>query len=81
MEKEKLEKHTTERLRKRKKIASIILVILFAVALLDLSVLLYNLFIGHGFNISLFVPALACFVISIPIYLGKKKIDEELKNR
>ncbi len=30
---------------------------------------------------TLFVPAVACMVIFIPIYTGKKKIEEELKNR
>ena len=77
----KLEKFTTEKLRSRKKIASILIVILIAAAVLDVSVLIYSLIIGKGFNISLIVPATACFVISIPMYLGKKKIEEELTKR
>jgi len=81
MANEKLENFTAEKLIKRKKIASILFIILIAAALLDIIVLIYNLIINNGFNISLFVTATACFVISIPMYLGKKKIEEVLKNR
>ena len=77
----KLENLTTEQLRKRKKSASILLVILIAGVVLDSSVLIFVLIVGDGFNISLIGAAIACFVIYIPIFLGKKKIDEELKNR
>ena len=43
--------------------------------------LINDLVIGKGFTISLFVPAVACIVISMPIYMGKRKIEKELKNR
>ena len=81
MENKKLEKITTEKLRSKKKIASILIVVLITAVVGDVSMLIYDLIIGKGFNISLFVPAIACFVILIPIYLGKKNIDEELKKR
>ena len=81
MEKGKLSNLTTKQLQKRKKYASVLLVILVAAVVLDGSVLIYNLIIGNGFINALFVPAAACFVILIPIYIGKKKIEGELKNR
>ena len=81
MENKKLEKFTTEKLRSRKRIASVLIVVIITAVVLDISMLIYDLIIGKGFNISLFVTATACFVISIPIYLGKKKIEEELKKR
>ena len=40
-----------------------------------------NTLIGDGLNTSLLVSAIACFVVSIPIYLGKRKIDTELKEK
>ena len=81
MEKRKYANLTTEQLQKRKKYASILLVILIAAVVIDGFVLIYNLVIGKGFINTLFVPAVACIMIFLPIYIGKKKIEEELKNR
>jgi hypothetical protein len=81
MEKGKYVNLTTGQLRKRIKSASIFLWILVAAVVLDGSALIYNLVIGKGFNNTLFVLIAACIVIFIPIYTGKKKIEEELKNR
>jgi hypothetical protein len=72
---------TTKQLQKRKKYAFILLVILIAAVVLDGLALIYNLVIGKGFFNALFATAAACIVIFIPIYLGKKKIEAELKNR
>ena len=81
MEKGKSADLTTKQLQKRKKYASILLVILIVAVVLDGLALIYNLIIGKGFFNALFVAAAACVVIFIPIYLGKKKIEGELKNR
>ena len=81
MDKGKYANLTTKQLQKRKKYASILLVILIAAVVLDASALIYNLVIGKGFINTLFVSAAACIVIFIPIYMGKKKIEGELKNR
>ena len=81
MEKGKSADLTTKQLQKRKKYASILLVILIAAVVLDGLALIYNLIIGKGFFNALFIAAAACVVIFIPIYLGKKKIEGELKNR
>ncbi|TNE51145.1 MAG: hypothetical protein EP344_16625 [Bacteroidetes bacterium] len=72
---------TTKQLQNRKKYASILLVVLTFAVVLAGSVQVYNLVNGKGFINTLFVSAAACFVIFIPIYMGKKKIEEELKNR
>lgn len=81
MEKGKYANLTTKQLQKRKKYASILLVLLIAAVVLDGSALIYNLVIGNGFINTLFVPIAACIVIFIPIYMGKKNIEGELKNR
>jgi hypothetical protein len=72
---------TAKQLLKRKKYASILLVILIAAVVLDGAALIYNLVIGKGFINTLFVLITACIVIFIPIYLGKRKIEAELKKR
>ncbi len=71
----------TSQLVKRKKFASILIAILIAAIVLNISVIIYSLVIGNGFNNSLFSAAAVCFLIFIPIYLGKKNIEKELKNR
>jgi hypothetical protein len=81
MENGKFTNLTTKQLQKRKKYAFILLVILIAAVVADGSALIYNLVIGRGFFNALFVAAAVCFVIFIPIYAGKKKIEGELKNR
>jgi hypothetical protein len=81
MEKEKYANLTTKQLQKRNKYASILLMLLIAAVVIDGSVLIYNIVIGNGFINTLFVPIAACIVIFIPIYMGKKKIEGELKNR
>ena len=72
---------TTKQLQQRKKYASILLVILIAAVVMDASALIYNLIVGKGFINVLYASAAACILIFIPIYLGKKKIEGELKNR
>ena len=81
MKKEKLEKTHTQQLRKTRKFGRLAIMLLIAAFVLDVFVLVYDVIIGDGFTISLFVSAVACFVIFIPIYLGNKRIDEELKRR
>lgn len=81
MEKEKFANLTTKQLQKRKKYAFILLVILIAGIVIDGSILIYNFVIGKGFFNALFVTAATCFLIFIPIYMGKKKIEGELRNR
>ena len=81
MEKGMFANLTTKQLQKRKKYASILLVILIAAVVLDGSALIYNLVIGKGFFNALFAAAAACILIIIPIYIGKKKIEGELENR
>ena len=81
MEKNRFANLTTIQLQQRKKYASVLLVILIAAVVLDGSALIYNLVIGKGFFNTLFVAAAGCIVIFIPIYMGKKKIEGELKIR
>jgi hypothetical protein len=81
MEKGKYANLTVKQLQERKKYAAILLVILTTTAVLDGSALIYNLVIGNGFIKILFVPIAACILILISVYIGKKNIEGELKNR
>jgi hypothetical protein len=81
MEKDKYANLTTEQLLKRKKIASILLVILAAATVLDGSAIIYDLVNDEGFNTTLFVPAVACAMLFLIMYMGKKKLQEVLKSR
>jgi amino acid permease len=81
MDKGKYVSLATKQLQKRKKYASILLVILIVAVMLNALALIYNIVIGKGFINTLFVSAAACIMIFIPIYIGKKKIEGELKNR
>jgi ABC-type lipoprotein release transport system permease subunit len=81
MAREQLEDIVAERLIKRKKTASILLVILIAAIVLDSAALIYELIFGNGFQTYLFVPAVSCFVIAIIMYSGLQKIKEELAKR
>jgi len=81
MDKGKYVSLATKQLQKRKKYASILLVILIVAVMLNASALIFNIVIGKGFINTLFVSAAACIMIFIPIYIGKKKIEGELKNR
>ena len=81
MDKGKYVSLATKQLQKRKKYASILLVILIVAVMLNASALIFNIVIGKGFINTLFVSAAGCIVIIIPIYVGKKKIEGELKNR
>lgn len=78
---EKVKKLTVKQLKKRKKAGSVLLLILTIAIVLSVVGVLYRLVIGDGLNTPLFVSAIACFTVSIPVYLGKKKIDLELKNK
>ena len=80
MEKRKYTNLTTKQLQKRKQCTRLISD-LDCCVMIDESMLIYNLVIGKGFINTLFVPAVACIIIFLPIYMGKKKIEEELKNR
>ena len=81
MAREQLEDIVAERLIKRKKTASILLVILIAAIVLDSAALIYELILGNGFQTYLFIPAVSCFVIAIIMYSGLQKIKEELAKR
>jgi hypothetical protein len=81
MAREQIEDISIERLIKRKKIASTLIVILIAAIVLDSAALIYELILGNGFQTYLFFPAGACLVIAIILYSGLKKIKEELAKR
>ena len=81
MGKENLEKFTTKQLEKRKKLGSILLIILISAGVLDIAIAIYFLIIGKGLNTSLIVPAIGCLVIALPIYIGLKRTKEEITKR
>ena len=81
MEKENPEKFTTKQLEKRKKLGTILLITLISVGILVIAIAIYFLIIGRGLNASLFGPAIGCFVIALPIYIGLKRTKEEITIR
>lgn len=81
MAKEELENLTIEQLKKRKTLGAIVLVMLIVATTLSVWIVIYDLIIGDGLNTSLLVPAIACFVVAIPIYLGQKRVAMVLKNK
>ena len=81
MAKEKLEEFSTERLNKRKKLVSVILVLLIVAAVLDGALFIYDLITGNGFETYLFVSTIMCFGFAIFMYKGLKNINKELARR
>ena len=81
MANENLDKFTTNQLVKRKKLGFSLLVILITVGTIDIAIAIYFLFIGKVINTFLLTPALGCFVIALPIYMGFKKTKEEIARR
>ena len=62
-------------------VEGLLLVILITAVVSDTSVLVYNLITGKSFQNTLFIVAVSCMVVFIPIYSGKKEIERELKKR
>jgi len=81
MANEKLESLGINELKKKKKVAGIILSILASVIILNILVFVILIVIGKSFNPGSFVPTFACIVIGTIIYGRKRKIDEELQRR
>ena len=81
MGKENLEKFTTKQLEKRKNLGTILITILISVGVFVLAIAIYFLTIGKGLNASLVVPAIGCFVVALPIYIGLKGTKEEITIR
>ena len=82
MVKEKLVDLSTKELRIRKKFALILVGVFICVFALNVTEMVAKfLDIGKLENISTLVPGFVCIMMAIPMYMGIKKIDEELKNR
>jgi hypothetical protein len=81
MANEKIEEFSTERLNKRKKFVSILLVILIAAAVLDGAAIIFDLITGDGFETFLFIPAIVCSGFAIYMYMGLKNVNKELAHR
>ena len=82
MAKEKLENLSIEQLSKKKRFASIIVGLLVGIFLLSMIILvLKSMDTGEWGNSSTLVPGLACLVIALPMIIGIKNINLELKKR
>ena len=81
MAKEKIEDISTQKLLRRKKLTSTLLVLLIAATVLNGAGVIYELIIGNGFNINLFIPAIVCFGFALYMYKGLKNINKELARR
>jgi len=81
MAKENIEEFSTIRLNKRKKLVSVIFVLLIVATVLDGAMFIYELITGNGFETNLFIAAIVCLGLAILMYSGLKKINEELARR
>jgi uncharacterized membrane protein YfcA len=81
MAREKLEELTEDQLRKKKKIASILIWILVGVGVLSLIAGVRQYVNEELENMSNVVPGIVCLFLALVMYSGKKKINMELENR
>lgn len=81
MAKEKLEDLTGDQLRKKKKIASILIWILIGVGALSLIAGVWQYVNEELENMSNVVPGFVCLFLALVMYSGIKKINRELKSR
>jgi len=81
MKNNKLENLTSQKLKKKYKLGSILFYVLLVVGILNISITIYLFIMGNDFNFSLLGTAIGCLAIALPIYLGKKNVFEELQRR
>ena len=81
MAKEKLEDLTGDQLRKKKKIASILIWILIGVGALSLIAGVWQYLNEEVENTSNVAPGFICLFLALVMYSGIKKINRELKSR
>jgi|ETNmetMinimDraft_26_1059896.scaffolds.fasta_scaffold05594_4 Na+-transporting NADH:ubiquinone oxidoreductase subunit NqrD len=81
MKKEDFENLSSEQLKKKRKHGTILLIILFSAIILSVSITIYRQINGFDYDIASNTALIACLVIALPIYMGRKKIDTELRNR
>ncbi len=81
MAKEKLEELSTEILVKRRKFVSILIVVMLVVEIIAIATLIFDLISDKNFNAGLLAAIMGVFATSVPLLIGKKKLDEEIKKR
>ena len=81
MKKEDIDNLSSEKLKKKRKYSTILLIILLSAIILSVSLTIYRQINGLGYDIAANTSLIACLVVALPIYMGRKKIDTELRNR
>jgi formate/nitrite transporter FocA (FNT family) len=81
MAKEKLEDLSSEQLKKRKKFAYFIMGICAGVSIFSIVMMLVQIVKGKFESISSFIPGIVLIMFVGIMFMGAKKIDEELARR
>ena len=71
----------TDQLLKRKRFTGIVLAFVWIAATLSIAMSIYIYIRDGDLATKVIIPGLACFVTSIPMYTGRKKITEEINKR
>jgi Flp pilus assembly protein TadB len=78
---QKLEELTIEQLKKKNKGASALLLICFIVWIICILLLIYSIIARLTHQSSLAASVFVLFSVMFPVFIGRKKIREELKKR
>ena len=82
MARKKIEDVSTEKLLKRKKLATWLLWIMLFAVLITVAASIYDYFTEEEFNITPFLGSISgCAAASITLFAGLKKVREELDRR
>jgi uncharacterized membrane protein YobD (UPF0266 family) len=81
MKNEKLTKLTTEQLQRRKKIGTVLFIILIVIGLLSISLGIYSYLVKENVNTALIISALACLSIAITFSIGVQGAKKEIARR
>jgi hypothetical protein len=81
MVKDKLTEFTIDRLKKRKRTTSILIILLIVATFLSLGALLYDAIWGNATETYLVAPAGMCILLALLMSQGLKGINKELAKR
>ena len=81
MAKENIELLSTKKLVRRRNFVVFISGLSVGISLFSLGLLLYKYIYGETENVGNLIPGIALPLIVLPMYVGLKKINQELKKR
>jgi hypothetical protein len=81
MAEQNLKDLSQDKLKKRKRLGIAVLCLLLGAAILEIIIILVDFINKKQPDFRLLGGAAACLVVALPIYLGIKKINEEISRR